>query len=713
MEAEIIKEYTKPNDERNFNYLKPNPSLLEKMNPTDKQILNSISMMYKPMVIPPIEWKEMYGGGFLNDDIEDTDRFDLSLIKAISKKDKEALSEKKIPESILNAINHIQKTPFVINQKMMDVLLSYHSDIVDLKKNNIVDFSYYRILKEMLQSKIYEKSLKEIEAHFKKTKYIKLKDQELTNSDKKRIKKANKQIKNTRDIETFTFDSMIYYEIAKYKQGFDTIVALSKEMQSYEAFYFVWRMDFRGRIYPQQTLLHPQSGDLPKSLLLFKEQKALDEKGKEWFLIHGANTYGEVDKRPFKERIEWTQKHHEEILTSAKEYRKENFWKKAGDPFKFLAWCFEYARMDKDPHNFTTSIPVAIDGSNNGFQHISTLLRDKNGATMVNVLPSYDENDEMQMHDFYNQVAEKLKEIMEEKANKFEEQKEIFIKEEERYYQIKKREEFCAEYHFDELITALKNYDINAHPKEEYLVRKIINTIQYESNLSKKKEKIEEKATTIERKVRKDIGDNDDLDEIKESIIEKLQQLKRRIGKEKIILKKKIAYLSKEEKEFVVDSLYKDFLDQNIINRSFVKGPVMTESYGSSTQGKAKSLLEKMESKGTLSEFNEEERFLISQEIAKLTEEALRKVSSSPEKYKEWMKKYAKNITQKGHPIRWETPLGLEIKQVEFKTKKIRVPIAKERFVQFQLYTNEIDKKIITKAFRQTLYMLLMRHIFL
>jgi len=705
-EVEIIGEYSKVNDEKGFNYLKLNKTFLEKMSNTDRKVAHSASMIYKPMVIEPLDWEGLYGGGFLADEGEES-RFDLSLIKASSRKDREALEGKMIPKSVLEGINQMQKTAFCINEQMLEVLLDYHNDINYLKKENRVDFSYYRILRELFSLGKEHGSNERVYDHFKKTKFIKLRDYELNKSDKTRIDKAIKNIKKEKDYELFKLNSNLYYDIAKYKQGFDTIVKIAQEMKSYAKFYFVWRMDFRGRVYPQQTLLNPQSGDLPKSLLLFSEKKSLNEEGVKWFLVHGANCYGEVDKEPFENRVDWIKSKHDTILSCAKNHRREKFWKKAGDPFKFLAFCFEYARYAEDKENFTTGLPIAIDGSNNGFQHITALLRDTAGAESVNVLPHYDADNNLKVADFYAEVAEALKVKMQEEYDAFLTEKDAFIeKDDGLFYSLKKVDKFEASYYFDRVATFLEGVmsdDLTSMQFYSTYVEQNIEEIDWNGvKLTKEDFKtIGNELDIIERKVRKEI-ELDDLEELKYSIIDELEKFykraKRQLANGKLIEKKGKIFKQEEEYKLEARSLYKKFLDEGMIKRGFVKKPVMTESYGSSTAGKAKKLLEDIESDGILSNLDEDTRYLVSLQITKVLEKALTAVSDSPQKYKKWMNSYAKEIGKQNEAILWKTPLGLEVKQVEFKSKKVKVSIGEGRKVEFKVYTNELDMRSHSKG---------------
>lgn len=700
IEVGILKEYNKVNDDKGFNYLKFDSEFLKKMKKSDQNIAHTASMIYKPMVIEPLDWEGMYGGGFLPDEVKGESRFDLSLIKASNRTDRKVFCSKKVPQEILDGINHLQKTAFTINKKMLEVLEDYHNDIYYLNKENRVDFAYYRILKELLVSKTYKLSKEDIYEHFKRTNFIRLnKEGELSQSDKRRIKKAINASKEHQDIEKLKLDTSLYYEIAKYKQGFDTIVKIAKEMQEEEKFYFVWRMDFRGRIYPQQTLLHPQAGDLPKSLLLFSEQKQLDSKALEWFFIHGANCYGEVDKEPFERRIKWVKDNHDNIIDAAKNYRESSFWKQAGDPWKFLAFCFEYARYTDAPKIFKTGLPIAIDGSNNGFQHISVLLRDKEGATSVNVLPDYDSNGNLIVADLYAKVAGVLREKMQKEYQVFLDNKETL--EEQKGFFYRKEKEFILEpsYYLEPLIKFLEGIEpSDLKPSQFYTtyLREQIEEIKWHKVLDKKdKEAIFTLCENKEREIRKEF--EDDLEEVKETMIDDFKNLvtkaERRLDKGKLTYDNKGKVCS-QKKELVLDHrcVYQKFFDYGLIKRGFVKSPVMTESYGSGTQGKAQNLLEEIESYGILSELKEKERYIVALEITKLLENSLSEVSNSPQKYKKWMKDYAKEVTKEKKAIKWKTPLGLEVEQVEYTSKKVKVAIGGGRKVEFRVYTDKIDK---------------------
>ncbi|PFH50361.1 hypothetical protein AMATHDRAFT_4013 [Amanita thiersii Skay4041] len=154
-----------------------------------------------------------------------------------------------------------------------------------------------------------------------------------------------------------------------------------------DTFYLPHNLDFRGRAYPIPPHLNHIGDDLSRGLLTFAEAKPLGERGLRWLKIHLANLYG-FDKANFDERVEFVEKHMEEIYDSALRPLDGNrWWSKADDPWQCLAACFELhaALESEDPHAYLSSIPVHQDGTCNGLQHYAALGGDQEGAKQVNL----------------------------------------------------------------------------------------------------------------------------------------------------------------------------------------------------------------------------------------------------------------------------------------------------------------------------------------
>jgi DNA-directed RNA polymerase len=158
-----------------------------------------------------------------------------------------------------------------------------------------------------------------------------------------------------------------------------------------DAIYFPHEMDFRGRVYPiTQFGPSPQGCDWQKGLLMFAEGKRLGAEGYRWLCIHIANLFG-VDKVSFDERCAWVSENLDALIESGTEPMDgDRFWTKADSPYCALAACIELADAWKldNPADYVSSIPVALDGSCSGLQHFSAMLKDEQGGAAVNLTPS-------------------------------------------------------------------------------------------------------------------------------------------------------------------------------------------------------------------------------------------------------------------------------------------------------------------------------------
>lgn len=164
---------------------------------------------------------------------------------------------------------------------------------------------------------------------------------------------------------------------------------VARKLADFPANYFPHDLDFRGRVYPiPQGGPHPQAGDIGRSLLEFTAGKPLGTAGARWLAIHLANTFG-VDKVGFEERIAWVEQNRALILDSASApLDGARFWTTADKPWAALAACFEWAGYLAEGETFASHLPIAIDGSNSGLQHLTALLRDANAAPHVNLTPA-------------------------------------------------------------------------------------------------------------------------------------------------------------------------------------------------------------------------------------------------------------------------------------------------------------------------------------
>jgi DNA-directed RNA polymerase len=169
---------------------------------------------------------------------------------------------------------------------------------------------------------------------------------------------------------------------------------LAEKFQDFDAIYFPHALDWRGRMYPVPAHLNPQVEDSGKALLEFANGCALGDEGAFWLAVHGANSYG-VDKVPFDKRVAWVEQNQDAILDSAlRPLDGARFWTEADDPYTFLAFCKEWAGLmshvarGETQETFVSHLPVSWDGSCNGLQNFSAMLRDPIGGAATNLVPS-------------------------------------------------------------------------------------------------------------------------------------------------------------------------------------------------------------------------------------------------------------------------------------------------------------------------------------
>lgn len=275
--------------------------------------------------------------------------------------------ENSISQATLDGVNRIQETPWKINTRILDTMMAvFHSGM------EVGDLPYHDA--EPVPSKA---------------------------DDEWEVMSDAEKAEWKREL------SMIHGRNARLegrRKSFATKINVARSMRKVDRFYFPHFLDFRGRVYPMPTDLHPQSDDLGKSLLTFADGKPLGVRGFYWLRVQLANTFGE-DKLSLDERAKWAEDHVMEIMDSADNpLDGQRFWEQADDPFQFLAAAFEFteAMSSGDPASYVSYLPINMDGSCNGLQHLSAMGRDRVGAVATNVA----NNSERQ--DIYMQVAEKV-----------------------------------------------------------------------------------------------------------------------------------------------------------------------------------------------------------------------------------------------------------------------------------------------------------------
>ena len=219
------------------------------------------------------------------------------------------------------------------------------------------------------------------------------------------------------------------------EQWNDTILSnyIPKIMRfSKNVFWHVWACDFRGRMSPRCMVLSPQASDMDRALLRFKEWKPLGERGWYWLRVHlfnliaGKEIFGvkpSSKKLSFDLRAKWVEDHLTEYLKIAEDpISHHNEWQEEprskGESLQRLAAILEVARVwglhtnsKMEWSEIKSGLPIQLDASNNGYQHISALLRDKELAEAVNVVRNPESIDSATpVQDLYLRVSDKARE---------------------------------------------------------------------------------------------------------------------------------------------------------------------------------------------------------------------------------------------------------------------------------------------------------------
>jgi len=161
-----------------------------------------------------------------------------------------------------------------------------------------------------------------------------------------------------------------------------------QRFKSKDKFFIPWSFDYRGRAYPIPAFLTPQDTDFGKSLLSFAEPAYMTPEAEDWLAFQVATTYG-LDKATMQERLDWVKNNTHLITCVANDpILHIHDWEAADEPWQFLAACDEYYHCVLKCDRHFTSLPVATDATCSGLQILAGLAKDKNTASLVNVLPS-------------------------------------------------------------------------------------------------------------------------------------------------------------------------------------------------------------------------------------------------------------------------------------------------------------------------------------
>ncbi len=309
-----------------------------------------------PMIVSPKPYsKNIQGGYLLNNDQFSEDLF-------IEKKGYGVKSQLSDNTYIYDMINKINNTPFKINTVLLDYITN------NWEKHNL-----------LINPKIKHK-YEDIE---KKTKY-----------------------------QRSVYNSHVSKVILQ-----ETILGIVQFYRDFNEIYFPVRLDQRGRLYCTPNFFHYQSNELSKSLILFSKPGTLKRdnlNGIAYLKAYGANCYGgRIAKSSTESKLDWVNSNIDNILN----YDNGILLNKAKDKLLFLAFCIEFKRFYEFYTNeslmvFETYLPIQLDATCNGFQHMALLSNEEMLFKELNLISNKGDKP----NDFYNFLVHKLRDLFDKKV---------------------------------------------------------------------------------------------------------------------------------------------------------------------------------------------------------------------------------------------------------------------------------------------------------
>jgi DNA-directed RNA polymerase len=293
----------------------------------------AMAPFWLPIPQPPKDWASPWDGGYWTDELPR-----LCLFKDY---DEDTGNTKDSCPEVYSAISHLQRVPYLVNRPVYDIALVLWERDLDapaMPKRTDFDIPPRPKDRESEEYKVWARTCA----------------QTLSREEECRAQRILIS-------RTFT---------------------VCKEV-GIDPFFYPHQVDFRGRAYPVVSFLQPQGPDFARGLLMFRDGEVLTATGVRWLRRHLANTWG-FDKATWAEREKWSVDNEELILATAANAVEHHKWMEASKPWQFLAACLEYVAWKANPTTFLSRLPVNIDGSNNGLQLFSLMLRDPLGAGATN-----------------------------------------------------------------------------------------------------------------------------------------------------------------------------------------------------------------------------------------------------------------------------------------------------------------------------------------
>lgn len=330
-----------------------------------------------------------------------------------------------LDEPFVNAINKLQSTAWLIDEDILNVVKANKSKFVEekLKVSDNTGKNYrYCIFgnnRELANKELYwngapfnpELGNKSLEKKY----YGELR--RMTNKLKnKKNQKPLEKLQEKYDEAAVNWNAKLV--LLKNRSKFDSYNMTVQKASALvgRPFYQYLDADYRGRLYYRESYINYQGKDIERGMLKFQNKRILDEKGLYYLAIHTACSYNQsysidsipdwcecdykehlkaegltdisVDKMTIEDRIRWVLNNQDFIINT---WKNKTIHQKAEKPVVFAACCKEWHAFwetSSEGGVYLTNLPIPIDGSNNGWQHLAAISKDSKAGKLVGLVPT-------------------------------------------------------------------------------------------------------------------------------------------------------------------------------------------------------------------------------------------------------------------------------------------------------------------------------------
>ena len=171
---------------------------------------------------------------------------------------------------------------------------------------------------------------------------------------------------------------------------FDATLGVLNMFKDINCFYFIYQIDFRGRIYVVSDYLNYQTNKLVRAIIRYNKKQLINKNSEviNWLKVVTVRKFLGSTKESFNWFVNYFDENLEVLIKDWIFNRtdvNEFFWLKADEPYYFLSLLFEWFRFFTSDNNYYSGFIVFFDATCSGSQIISLLLGCDKYAESLNI----------------------------------------------------------------------------------------------------------------------------------------------------------------------------------------------------------------------------------------------------------------------------------------------------------------------------------------